>query len=1742
MASLEERLAEAQQTGPLNLSYLGSPAAVDEAVAALAVAPHSLRIAELDISSNGLDALPAGLGAALPRLRALRAKYNRFAALPTDALGALQLEALDLEGNQIAALDDHVLPALGPQLRRLNLAANGLAALPDSVARCRGLEALTLSNNPLTALPEALAGCPITHLDVSSCRLTALPPALATCRTLQRLFCQNNDLPRVPTALGHLPNLKEWDLRANRLPLKYEQARERGLAKFLAFLREEEEIERLQEIERNRPVGIASGPCMIFRCKTVLDDAVAASRAGDPVDGFAWIRSGHAVVAHRNQLLVFGGVVVKDGRKTAEVLVLNTDTMGWRVQPTRGDRPCPRDGHVLVVDPSGGAGAGQLILFGGRNAGGRRLNDLHVLDLATWTWFVPRQEGAALPAPREQAAAVFSPDGRLLLFGGRTNGERLNDLWSWDAESGLWEQLPSHGTAPSPRQGAAACVAAGQLFIMGGSSNFVLHDVAAYSLEAQEWRALSIEVKSKAAARAGGHIITWQPGPEAEGQGLEGDAAGCGSLWMFGGRDALGAQVSYLLKLKPRNEGAWYEWVETEFSMLPNRSRITLFDSSARLNIAQCGHPLHKLNVSADQIEKGSCIWDVVQMVPLANIKEKEVRPEDLVAANPKRERIKHATLIAGKLPLAFRSHTPREQQLLAAAAAFKQRWAAGGGAGRLLPPVTLLNECGVEKAVCTTLRWASLPHTELHDLADITQFVSEFFAYEPLEDPTQLPTHLVSPWSLLEWQAGDSFDLATLACSLLLGAGYNAYVVVGYTSKQVALCDQSRTECPWLAEHGLEPPPYAELPEEEPSFEELEGEAGEESGEGAWAAAAQSGITHAGPDAAEPSAAAKGSSPPQTGKAAKGSSPPQTGKRKAKAGSRPATSAAKKAAELEGAAGSTAPADDRPASDAAAAETRAQPPADELQQQAPEASPLPPAPPPPRRRHKRYVHTFVLVKPGRCEVAHAVLLDPGTGRVYGMDDAPCSGVECAWNDRNFWVSLQTDSSSGDGSGGGSGLAELGMTDWGFSNPNCWLPLLLSREEERVETATINTHLSLHSSKASEALLRSASTLPARVLSSLSSHKGTAGGASPRTHAPLCGTTGGSGSGGLPRAASVAAGAVPPGGVALQHLAMGARSGTPRLSVYAPTRELADSSLTFLSPEETAAAQQRSSLLPACSTAALLPTASSMGPGGLPTIPSSGAPSAIPVAHSGAGSALGAAAAPAPAATMPAPPEMPPSWVPPLSISRERLDMRCPRGQKVVAYRQARRELYARYGECGRWDGLVERLTTYDGTSSAPLCVLELFSRRRDKLVRRLARPGQRATLSIYEPFAQGCLKSVRLVRGVGAQRQTEFTFYSEHRADGLLRRRRAGNTMEEWFLPGSRPDGLIRRTVVYLAAADSQGAAAAARAASSLGMAAKPGSSAGAARPGGPGPHRRRSSVVVGMDLGEQAVASIHEEYSRSQEVAAGAPAGSAAAAAADAAEGQQLVARSFDLHSGEMELVTLPAMAIGEDGAEEAPVTRTYDADGQLLADEEDAAAAASLPAEQQLQGHVALVAACRAAQAAVLAAEEESRALLQFTQRQEQGDVLVTPHYDATRIKVEDSDGGDAAAEEDPDLFYDFLQHFLQHTGARDLTAGEAEEAGAACLAAFDDRQTDRHRLLSLRLAECGAELARLRGIDLAHLSPADQERFKADEAAAAFRLRVVQRRLQEHAPAAAERRAELAARLAADRRLAAALAAA
>ncbi len=92
----------------------------------------------------------------------------------------------------------------------------------------------------------------------------------------------------------------------------------------------------------------------------------------------------------------------------------------------------------------------RLVVFGGRGADRKRLNDVHFLDVKTWTWHRPTTDGMP-PTPRLGAAAVFM-GGQMIIFGGYGAGARLNDLHILDLTSWQWQQPAFTGTAPSPRQ------------------------------------------------------------------------------------------------------------------------------------------------------------------------------------------------------------------------------------------------------------------------------------------------------------------------------------------------------------------------------------------------------------------------------------------------------------------------------------------------------------------------------------------------------------------------------------------------------------------------------------------------------------------------------------------------------------------------------------------------------------------------------------------------------------------------------------------------------------------------------------------------------------------------------------------------------------------------------------------------------------------------------------------------------------------------------------------------------------------------------------------------------------------------------------------------------------------------------------------------------------------------------------------------------------------------------------------
>ena len=102
------------------------------------------------------------------------------------------------------------------------------------------------------------------------------------------------------------------------------------------------------------------------------------------------------------------------------------------------------------------------------------------------------------------------------------------------------------------------------------------------------------------------------------------------------------------------------------------------------------------------------------------------------------------------------------------------------------------------------------MPFTQLYNHEDCAKFVSNYLEYEELAEPNKLPEVIPSPANVLdEWQTGDCFDFAIVLCSLLIGVGYNAYVVYGTAPKEITTKDESDMDCPF-------PTTFNDLMEEE--------------------------------------------------------------------------------------------------------------------------------------------------------------------------------------------------------------------------------------------------------------------------------------------------------------------------------------------------------------------------------------------------------------------------------------------------------------------------------------------------------------------------------------------------------------------------------------------------------------------------------------------------------------------------------------------------------------------------------------------------------------------------------------------------------------------------------------------------------------------------------------------------------------------------------------------------------------
>lgn len=158
-------------------------------------------------------------------------------------------------------------------------------------------------------------------------------------------------------------------------------------------------------------------------------------------------REDHSAIydSEHNEAIFFGG----GGPDSClnDVWRLRLSDLSWTQVSVTGNIPSARQGHSAIYDPVNR----RMLIFAGANPY-YIFNDLHSLDLNSYTWSELLPSGT-LPSPRWNHSSVYNPtDSSMIIFGGRDMETRLNDLWKLDLNTLTWTEISPVGEVPPVRE------------------------------------------------------------------------------------------------------------------------------------------------------------------------------------------------------------------------------------------------------------------------------------------------------------------------------------------------------------------------------------------------------------------------------------------------------------------------------------------------------------------------------------------------------------------------------------------------------------------------------------------------------------------------------------------------------------------------------------------------------------------------------------------------------------------------------------------------------------------------------------------------------------------------------------------------------------------------------------------------------------------------------------------------------------------------------------------------------------------------------------------------------------------------------------------------------------------------------------------------------------------------------------------------------------------------------------------
>ncbi|KAK2964227.1 putative Host cell factor 1 [Blattamonas nauphoetae] len=193
-----------------------------------------------------------------------------------------------------------------------------------------------------------------------------------------------------------------------------------------------------------------------------------------------------------DNLYLFGGDAGDDC--TNEIYQFNFNSEFWARIPITGCAPAARSGHSCIVYRD------EMVIYGGMGQQQSYWGDIYVFSFETHMWRFLITPEPSSPRARYRHTAVLHGN-HMYIFGGKTDTDRMNDLWRFDFSQGVWKQLDPQGPLPPPREMHTAVVYQNKMIVFGGLGNEAFSDLWEYDFEKNRWTQVNVLNKKKVKPR-----------------------------------------------------------------------------------------------------------------------------------------------------------------------------------------------------------------------------------------------------------------------------------------------------------------------------------------------------------------------------------------------------------------------------------------------------------------------------------------------------------------------------------------------------------------------------------------------------------------------------------------------------------------------------------------------------------------------------------------------------------------------------------------------------------------------------------------------------------------------------------------------------------------------------------------------------------------------------------------------------------------------------------------------------------------------------------------------------------------------------------------------------------------------------------------------------------------------------------------------------------------------------------------